>query len=286
MDAKEKLIVLLYEDNASWIKKIQPYLSNSFWIYVPRSNLKEFKSLDISWVDRYWVYFLIWDDENSWKLKIYIWRTTWIIGRITTHDNLKDWWQYLIFFSIEWASSLWNDEIIFLENLLINQSKWWQDIIIDNNVSWSEVQIDKASANRLSEISQQFIKILNFLWYTFTVQKMRKEDDSNIYIFKQWTDISWKWMYINWKFILKKDSVWKLESKSQLDQIKKIIIERDNYINEWKIEQKGGKIYIKEDIEFNSPHHAAKLLSLSSINWRDVRKNKKTWKSIKDEENS
>ena len=287
MDAKEKLIVMLYEDDASWIKKIQPYLNNSFWIYVPRSNLKEFKTLDISWIEWYWVYFLIWIDEDSGKQKIYIWKTTSIINRVSSHDNKKDWWQYLIFFSIEWTSKLWNDEINFLEDLLIKHSKERKNVVIDNSVSWNDTKIDKASEKRLNEISEQFIKILNFLWYTFNKVKWKiKEDEENIYEYKQGKNINWIWLYKNWKFIIKKWSIWKLTSNSKIDKVKKMVEEREMLIKEGKIEVKNWNIYFKEDVEFWSPYHSATFLSLMSVNWRDVWINKKSGKSISEEENN
>lgn len=263
MNRWKTLITYLVQWNSAWIKTIE--LSN--WIgkgiIVPRASLKDIKERKESNTPA--VYFLFGKNFRNQDI-VYIWEAENLYTRLTTHDNQKDFWNFVIAF-ISKDNNLTKADVKYLESRAVEKAKQSKVFLVENSVTPKLNSLPEYQVDTMEDFLDNIELLISFLGYPILTEvKISWLEKQKTYTCK-WPSALAKWTYTAKGFIVYKDSIARKElAQASTDGWVKNI--QDELIAKKIIQDKDEKSFIfAEDYIFNSPSAAAALVLSRHANW-------------------
>lgn len=270
--------IFLTDGSPSGIKVAEITSNIERAIFIPRNKLQE--AINRKETSRPGIYFLFGVDEDKAKPIVYIGQTKDGIKRIKTHDQKKDFWNYVVLI-ISKTNSFTKTHIEFLEELAIRKTKESGRFELDNTVNPQQLEVPEHLEADLLDSYDTIKILLSTLGYPLFDKLGQPSKSKKEILYCKGKDGKGEGQFTDEGFVVFKGSICNLElSKTAGSSLKNL---RDRLI-ESGVLKKNGEVYeFESDYLFNSPSAASNIvLARRSSGWAEWKdKNGKTLDQLK-----
>lgn len=265
--------IFLTDGSPRGIKTAEITSNNELATFIPRTKINE--ALKRKEVSSPGVYFLFGIDESSTEPVIYIGQSRNCLERIKSHDQKKDFWNYVVIITSK-TNSFSQTHIEFLEELAISKAIEANRYRLKNAVNPKKFDVSEMLEADLLDNFDTIKILLSTLSFTIyeKLESFNHTDNKKILTCKG-TISEGKGEYVNDGFVVFKGSTARKEITPSA--MKTITPVREKLIMQGVFIDKGDNYEFTKNYLFNSPSAASdQVLGRSSNGWL-------TWKSNKGE---
>lgn len=228
--------------------------------YIPRDKLLEASKRDE--LKEPWIYFLIWDENEVWKHKIYIGEAEVLITRLKQHNASKDFWNSAICFVSE-KKNINKAHIKYLENYVCGEAKRINKCELENNINPTQSSLTEQDTDFILSFYDDLKLLIATLG--FPIFEESKKAKTKMYYCKG-KEAYAKGEYNESELVVFKGSTANLEESrtagSWIIGMRKNLIEKKILVQKWDIYE------FVEDYAFSSPSaSAAVILARRANGW-------------------
>ena len=227
-------------------------------ILVPRSKLED--SFKRNELQEPWIYFLIWEQNEIGKHKVYIWEAETLVSRIKQHNTWKDFWNIAICFTSE-KKNINKAHIKYLESYCCQIAKDINKCELDNSINPTQSALTEQDKDFMMIFFDDLKIIIWTLWYPI-FEETKKERKNIIYCKGPGADAAWELTEDSWVIIFQWSKARSEETNTAWDRI---INMRKKLIEQWIL---NSEYIFTEDYLSSSTSAAAWIILWRRANWR------------------
>ena len=233
-------------------------------IFIPRNKIEDAgKRKEAS---RPGVYFLFGENDDSSKPTAYIGQSRNCLGRIKTHDQKKDFWNYAVLI-VSKTESFTQTHIEYLEQLAIEKALESNRYNLDNGASPKQFKVPETLEADLLDNFDTIKILLSTLGFTI-FETIKKGGKNKALFYCKGKDASAKGELNDDGFIVYKGSTANIKLSKTSGST--LINLRNNLLKDKILIQKGNTLEFQEDFLFNSPSSAAaQVLARRANGWTE-----------------
>ncbi|MFC2093439.1 GIY-YIG nuclease family protein [Bacteroidota bacterium] len=209
-------------------------------------------------------------DEDKAKPIVYIGETKDGIKRIKSHDQKKDFWNYVVLI-ISKTNSFTKTHIAFLEELTIRKAREADRFELENSANPQQSEVPEQLEADLLDSYDTIKMLLSTLGYPIFEKLGQPSKSKKDVYYSKGKDGKGEGQYTDEGFVVFKSSICNLElSKTAGSSVKNL---RDRLIVSGVLKKKGNVYVFESDYLFNSPSAASNIIlarkSNGWIEWKD-----------------